>query len=142
MPAKSAAYSPDGSLLAIQAGDGGTLIINPATAEVVADLSESGDRIVGWSADGRYLALLTYAMVIVFERPKANLSENKNFPLTDLFKAPKRIRRLLLGQAEGIAFSGRDLLITTESNPLLRRPGQIWTIGNAIPMQEKDQPKR
>ncbi len=86
--------------------------------------------------DGRYLALLTYGAVIVFECSNTPSLEDEKFPLACAFKGPSRFRKIMLGQAEGIAFCGQNLLVTTESIQLIKRPGQIWKIEKVIPFKK------
>jgi hypothetical protein len=81
------------------------------------------------SANGRALALLNYVSVMVIQLsvpwPGTDKKDHK------LFAGKWRQRPALLGQCEGIAWDGSSLVVTTEENRLLRKPGRIWTIHSA-----------
>jgi hypothetical protein len=63
------------------------------------------------SADGAYLAILTYSSILIFRKP----------PQGDNYLAGPPCRMSLrFGQMEAIAWDGDDLIITNEENGLLR----------------------
>lgn len=64
------------------------------------------------SEDGLSLALLTYLSVTVIDLKKAPDAQTKFFDPANQVRV--RTRLTLLGQSEGIGWSGKDLIITTE----------------------------
>lgn len=83
------------------------------------------------SADGTHLALLTYVKVtvIALARPWGEGSSAGATGTAEPFAGALRERSLLLGQAEGVAFDGADLLISTECIPGTRRGGALFLLG-------------
>lgn len=72
--------------------------------------------------DGRRLAVLTYDEVLVFER---------SGPGAPFFSGTMQRTRLEIGQAEGIAWDGEDLLVCNEENELHRLPAALLRTGAA-----------
>lgn len=63
------------------------------------------------------LAILTYDSIIVYQRAE---------PGTPFFSEPPQYSRIEVGQAEGIAWDGEDLLVCNEQLELHRIPPSIW----------------
>lgn len=84
-----------------------------AQAEFVEE-SEMPANVTGatLSEDGLSLALLTYLSVTVIDLKKAPDAQTKFFDPANQVRV--RTRLTLLGQSEGIGWSGKDLIITTE----------------------------
>jgi len=84
-----------------------------AQAEFVEE-SEMPANVTGaaLSEDGLSLALLTYLSVTVIDLKKAPDAKTKFFDPANQIRV--RTRLTLLGQSEGIGWSGKDLIITTE----------------------------
>ncbi len=86
---------------------------------------ESNDSVASFSMvtgadlhpDGRRLAVLSYDQIQVFERTG---------PGAPLLANPPRRSRIEVGQAEGIAWDGEDLLVVSESCELHRIGPSIW----------------
>ncbi|MCZ7647239.1 MAG: hypothetical protein M5U26_18620 [Planctomycetota bacterium] len=76
------------------------------------------------SADGKHLALLTYAQLVVVELPaplEATQAAGAAHP--DPFTGIVRRTILRPRQYEAVAWDGKDLLLTAESRQVLRVPG-------------------
>ena len=109
--------------------------VPPKEAAVAEFVAESGaiTLVTGacLSPAGKHLALLTYSRVLVIELP-APLEETKadrGLPAPCVGKA--RTRAAFLGQAEGIAWDGDDLLISCEKAPVLFKGRELWRIEKA-----------
>jgi hypothetical protein len=70
------------------------------------------------SEDGKTLALLTYLSVSVYEL-KAPPGTDATF-FDPANRLSMRTRLVLLGQAEGVAWSGNDLILNTEGGAVYR----------------------
>lgn len=83
------------------------------------------------SPDGKRLALLTYTLLLTFEWPQPlekNAGDARKLPLP--FDGVQRRRAVVLGQAEGLAWDGADLLISTEQMKLLGGCN-LWRVAGA-----------
>lgn len=87
------------------------------------------------SPDGKHLALLTYMMILTIELPEplektVKVGDAKALPQP--FAGKIRKRPIFLGQAEGLAWNGDDLLISCEQGPKsLIKGGGLWRIEKA-----------
>lgn len=71
--------------------------------------------------DGKHLALINYLSVVVIDFPEAfeKLAPNAKGELP-IFTSPRRSVNCFLGQTEGVAWDGDDLLLTTEGRGVFR----------------------
>lgn len=109
------------------AGEPGT---PPVEAEAIGDL-EGLQRVTGacLSDDGRHLALLTYSGVVVFDFAEALRAAAPAADLQKVLqKAERREQAMVLGQCEGIAFDGADLVVATEKGPFAWGVPVLWRI--------------
>lgn len=87
------------------------------------------------SPDGKHLALLTYMMVLTIELPEPlekTAQEGGAKSLPQPFAGKARKRPIFLGQDEGLAWDGDDLLISCEQGPKsLIKGGGLWRIEKA-----------
>lgn len=116
-----AAYYQDGGLYVISKNRSDTLAriyrfgeLKPWQTNVpeIAGIFDFGAMVTDAevSPDGRYLAVLTYDYIWVFEKPVSG----------DFFKGKASKKQIKLGQCEGVAFSGGDLLISNEQRNLFK----------------------
>jgi hypothetical protein len=73
------------------------------------------------SDDGRHLAVINYLCVLVLDLPVPfeRLQPDAQGQLP-LFSAPRRVLNCFLGQTEGVAWDGPDLVLTTEGSSIFR----------------------
>lgn len=79
------------------------------------------------NVDGSALALLNYLSVATIRLANPWTASQRQ-PFKRVFVGEWKQRPALLGQCEGIAWDGDDLIITTEENRLFRKPGEVWAI--------------
>ena len=92
------------------------------TAELVAETEQSIYLTAAdLSPDGKFLALLSYGLITVIELP--DVFEKTGTPFPKPFEGKKRVRLIFIGQAEGIAWDGNDLVLTTEGGSIWRMTG-------------------
>lgn len=65
------------------------------------------------SADGKRLAIINYLTVLTVEFPDG-------FKPSEIFTAPRKSVNCVLGQTEGVAWDGDDLIITSEGRGIFR----------------------
>lgn len=90
--------------------------LNGSVAQKIATYPIGG-MVTAADSDGQRIAVLTYTAVYLFE-PKES---------SNLFEGEVRVKQLgLLGQVEGIAFDGEEVLIISEGQN--RRSGNLFTV--------------
>jgi hypothetical protein len=130
VPLPPAAERPSGRSVGPEATTEPTRPAPLVAAELVGIL-EGLQRVTGAavSDDGRHVALLTYQGVVVIDSAEPlQPSQPAADVLATLSQAPRREQAMLLGQCEGIAFDGDDLVVATEKGPLRWGHPLLWRL--------------
>lgn len=114
----------------------------PLTAEFAGETRAFGTiTAADLSPDGRHLALLTYNAVWVGELPVPDAAKDGEAPKAPApllpFTSLVRKRGIALGQCEGIAWSGTDLVLTNEKTPLLDGGHEVFLMRNVLAPPEQ-----
>lgn len=114
----------------------------PLTAEFAGETRAFGTiTAADLSPDGRHLALLTYNAVWVGELPVPDAAKDGEAPKPPApllpFTSLVRKRGIALGQCEGIAWSGTDLVLTNEKTPLLDGGHEVFLMRNVLAPAEQ-----